>query len=54
MIVMYVGWKVLKRTRIVGLQTMDLETDRYEGENAVEVKEGSWKRKGKALLRWLV
>lgn len=29
MLVMYMGWKVLKRTKVVKLLEMDLETDTY-------------------------
>jgi AAT family amino acid transporter len=55
MVVMYIGWKVFKGTRFVGLRTMDLEVDRYEDVNAIgDAGEGDWKRKGKAVLRWLI
>lgn len=29
MLVMFVGWKLIKRTKYVRLDEMDLETDRY-------------------------
>lgn len=31
MVVMYVGWKLFKRTRFVRTANMDLRTDRYDG-----------------------
>lgn len=31
MIVMFLGWKLVKRTRFVKNQAMDLRTDRYDG-----------------------
>ena len=52
MFVMYVGWKVLKRTKWVRLDEMDLETDRYIPEE-LKVKSGRWKGRGREALRWL-
>lgn len=31
MIVMYIGWKVIKRTQFVRLEEMDLVSDRFDG-----------------------
>ncbi|KAH8811033.1 amino acid permease/ SLC12A domain-containing protein [Xylogone sp. PMI_703] len=57
MIVMYFGWKVWKRTHIVKLSEMDLETDVYElapGEKQeIEEEERGWKGKVRAAIRWL-
>lgn len=55
MIVMYVGWKILKRSRIVPLLEMDLETDVHtKDEDANDLqKEGTWKSRAKAGLHWL-
>ncbi|KAI9733782.1 MAG: hypothetical protein M1818_007049 [Claussenomyces sp. TS43310] len=55
MLVMFVGWKLIKRTRFVGLTDMDLETDVYEvqpGEIDLESRPG-WKGKVRKVLRWL-
>lgn len=58
MIVMYFGWKILKRTHIVRLSEMDLETDVYEvtPEEAAEVdrEESGWKGKMWTTIRWIV
>lgn len=51
MLVMYVGWKVIKRTEVVKLEEMDLETDRYYG--TVERPRGNgWREKGMNVLTW--
>jgi AAT family amino acid transporter len=31
MVIMYLGWKLVKRTRFVRTSEMDLRTDRYDG-----------------------
>ena len=61
MIVMFLAWKLVKRTRFVRSQVMDLRTDRYDGgmddgyvprEDGVEEK-GVWgwaKRVGQWLF----
>ncbi|KAL8823149.1 MAG: hypothetical protein Q9191_006132 [Dirinaria sp. TL-2023a] len=59
MLVMYVGWKALKRTRIVRLQDMDLETDTH---SAAELETpldagGSrtrWRERAYTVWRWLL
>jgi AAT family amino acid transporter len=56
MLVMYVGWKLLKRSRIVKLREMDLETDVYvvtreDRSDMEDVK--TWKGKTKRAVRWL-
>lgn len=67
MFVMYVGWKLLKRTKFVHLEDMDLATDRYdqgwsreEREEALEhsklspwSKGQGWKRRVRAFGYWL-
>ena len=57
MLVMYVGWKVLKRTRVVGLREMDLVTDthtvealEYEG----EVGGRGLRKRAYTVWRWLL
>lgn len=54
MAIMYVGWKLLKKTKIVKLEEMDLETDRYHGDvHAGEEKQKGWKGRAKGILTWL-
>ena len=55
MLVMFVGWKLVKRTKFVGVQEMDLVTDVYHpepGETDVDAAVG-WKGKAKAVARWI-
>ncbi len=57
MLVMYVGWKVLKRTRIVKLLEMDLETDTYPVERfdpALEAGKSAWRERAYSTWRWLL
>ena len=56
MAVMYLGWKFVKRTRIVRANEMDLETDVYEvsKEDREEAeRERSGRGKIEAALRWI-
>lgn len=52
MLVMYLGWKWIKGTHIVGLAEMDLDTDQYveEGSNS---EKGGWKGRVLGAVRWL-
>jgi AAT family amino acid transporter len=52
MLVMYLGWKIFKRTKFVTLDEMDLETDVHTAEEQVEEEKG-WKAKAKTVLGWL-
>ncbi|KAE8454116.1 hypothetical protein EG329_005040 [Mollisiaceae sp. DMI_Dod_QoI] len=56
MLVMYVGWKIFKRTRIERVQTMDLDTDVYvvgeEDLGAIE-SEKSARGRVETVLRWI-
>lgn len=59
MLVMFLGWKLFKRTKMVSLEEMDLLTDRYEKQRddsdevaGAEVKRG-WKEKIKRAGQWL-
>ena len=56
MLVMYVGWKLLKRTKIVPLDEMDLETDVYqiseEDQKEIE-REKSARGRVERVLRWI-
>ena len=56
MLVMYVGWKIIKRTRIVSLGEMDLETDVYQvsEEDLKEMeKEKSARGRVERVFRWI-
>lgn len=57
MLVMYLGWKVLKRTKVVKLLEMDLETDTYPVERlnpALETEKSAWKERAYNIWRWLL
>lgn len=54
MLVMYLGWKFIKRTKFVRLEDMDLETDVHTAEEQeVEEEEKGWKAKAKRAYEWL-
>ncbi|UKZ84375.1 uncharacterized protein TrAFT101_000286 [Trichoderma asperellum] len=54
MLVMYLGWKFIKRTKFVRLEDMDLETDVHTAEEQVEEEEEKgWKAKAKRAYEWL-
>jgi len=67
MLVMFVGWKLLKRSKFVKAEDMDLVTDRFdrgmtseEREEALEAakmgqwsSEEGWKGKAKCIAQWL-
>lgn len=52
MLVMYLGWKVFKRTKLVSLDEMDLETDVYVADEIEEQKKG-WLGRGRRVVEWL-
>ena len=56
MLVMYVGWKLLKKTKIVSYDDMDLETDVYEVKDK-DLKAAEHERTARArlegVLRWI-
>ncbi|EEU34331.1 uncharacterized protein NECHADRAFT_50082 [Fusarium vanettenii 77-13-4] len=52
MLIMYLGWKFIKKTKTVKLEEMDLETDTYTIEEKVEEVAG-WKGKVKNVITWL-
>lgn len=52
MLIMYVAWKLIKKTKIVKLSEMDLETDVYTVEEKV-TEETGWKVKVKNVVTWL-
>ncbi|TVY21052.1 putative amino-acid permease [Lachnellula arida] len=56
MLIMYVGWKLLKRTKLVRLEVMDLETDVHKiGDEDLreEGKDRGLKGKVRMVLRWI-
>lgn len=56
MAVMYLGWKMLKRTRIVGYDEMDLETDVHiltEEDLKEAEQEKSTRGKIETVIRWI-
>lgn len=52
MLIMYVAWKLLKKTKTVALSEMDLETDTYTVDEKV-IEETGWKAKVKNVVTWL-
>ncbi|TAQ85768.1 hypothetical protein B7494_g5912 [Chlorociboria aeruginascens] len=56
MAVMYLGWKFLKKTRLVGFEEMDLVTDVHvKGSDDVKQAEfeETWKGKVQKVMRWI-
>ena len=57
MLAMFLGWKALKRTKVVKLREMDLETDTYPAErldSALEATESAWKTRAYNTWRWVL
>ena len=57
MLVMYLGWKALKRTKVVKLLEMDLETDTYPVkllESSSEAGKSAWRDRAYFIWRWLL
>ena len=57
MLVMFLGWKFLKRTRLVRLHDMDLETDTYQADRIdkeTDADKKAWKQKGYNIWRWIL
>lgn len=55
MLLMFLGWKFLKKTKLVKLEEMDLESDVYEvppGE-LDKVDRPGWKGKVETAVRWV-
>ncbi|RSL42693.1 hypothetical protein CEP53_012049 [Fusarium sp. AF-6] len=52
MLIMYLGWKFVKKTKTVKLEEMDLVTDTYTVEEKGEEETG-WKAKVKNVITWL-
>lgn len=54
MLLMFVAWKLWRRTKFVKLEDMDFETDVFTPEPEEEEKLGApWQRKSKGVLNWL-
>jgi AAT family amino acid transporter len=54
MVLMYVIWKLVKRTQWVRLEEMDLETDTHTLEEEKHDANPDWKTKFKKYLTWFV
>jgi AAT family amino acid transporter len=52
MLIMYLGWKFWKKTKIVKLEEMDLETDRYHGPTEAGLQAEGLKGRAQQILRW--
>ncbi|RSL85930.1 hypothetical protein CEP52_015979 [Fusarium oligoseptatum] len=52
MLIMYLGWKFVKKTKTVRLEEMDLVTDTYTVEEKGEEETG-WQAKVKNVITWL-
>jgi AAT family amino acid transporter len=53
MLVMYVAWKLIKRTKIVSLSEMDLETDVYVADEA-EPEKKPMVRRLRRIATWFI
>ena len=56
MLVMYLGWKAWKRTRVVSYEEMDLETDVYvagEDDELDNARDKTARGKVETVLRWI-
>lgn len=53
MLVMYLGWKIVKRTKTVRLSEMDLETDVYVADDMQEKPPQGWKEKVHDAVTWV-
>ncbi|KAK5999252.1 putative amino-acid permease PB1C11.02 [Cladobotryum mycophilum] len=52
MLVMYLGWKFIKKTKFVGLDEMDLETDVHTADES-EPEEKGWAARLKGIVTWV-
>lgn len=53
MLVMFVAWKVIKRTKFVRLEDVDLVTDVHTVEEGKPVAPKTWRQKAKRILTWV-
>lgn len=54
MLVMYIAWKLIKRTKIVSLAEMDLETDVYVADELPPEKHKPMARRLRRITTWFV
>ena len=57
MLVMYLGWKMLKRTKVVSLFEMDLETDTHSADTLSangEMAKSTWRKRAYTIWRWFL
>ncbi|KAH8647643.1 amino acid permease/ SLC12A domain-containing protein [Xylariales sp. PMI_506] len=54
MLVMYLGWKLVKRTRYVKLSEMDLDTDVHTADEEKPRDELTWRGRAKYALNWIL
>lgn len=53
MLIMFLVWKFLKKTKFVKAEEMDLETDVYKPEVEEEDFSPAWRSRGRKVLNWL-
>jgi AAT family amino acid transporter len=53
MLVMYVGWKLVKRTHTVKLAEMDLETDVHTVDEEKPTEKKTWLARTKDIVTWV-
>lgn len=53
MLVMYLGWKLWKKTSVVALERMDLETDTHSADEVV-LPQGVTESRLKRFRNWLL
>ncbi|KAH6644994.1 amino acid permease [Truncatella angustata] len=53
MLVMYLAWKFLKKTKLVGLAEMDLDTDTHTADEGKPTVPKTWRGRLKRALTWL-
>ncbi|KIW00398.1 uncharacterized protein PV09_08107 [Verruconis gallopava] len=54
MLLMYVGWKIVKKTKVVSLEEMDLDKDVYKAEADDNLPQNGWKSKARNIFSWLL
>ena len=52
MVLMFVIWKLVKRTKFVKASEMDLVTDTFTKDEK-EIIQGGWKEKGRRAVGWI-
>ncbi len=52
MLIMYVTWKLVKRTKTVSLDEMDLETDVHTADEEKGLEERGWLSRARRILFW--